>query len=180
MDAVLACAVFRTALGWVGLSASSVGLIRLVLPRCSEEEARDALDTPDASDAPSRFGDLIERLQSYFGMEKVNFPDVVDIDGVEDFSRRVWGVVRTIPYGEVRSYGWVAARIGVPGAARVVGWALAANPLPVIIPCHRVLMRDGGLGGFRWGVDMKERLLGLEGVSACAWTWGGRRGVSPR
>jgi len=74
----------------------------------------------------------------------------------------VWQATRLIPYGETRSYLWVAVQIGKPGAARAVGQALGRNPLPVIIPCHRVIASDGGLGGFTGGLVMKRRLLELE------------------
>ena len=71
-------------------------------------------------------------------------------------------MVRTIPYGETRSYGWVASHLGLPKAARAVGQALGRNPLPIIIPCHRVISSDGGLGGFGGGLGLKESLLRLE------------------
>jgi len=74
----------------------------------------------------------------------------------------VWQATRLIPYGETRSYLWVAVQIGKPGAARAVGQALGRNPLPVIVPCHRVIAADGGLGGFTGGLEMKRRLLELE------------------
>jgi methylated-DNA-[protein]-cysteine S-methyltransferase len=72
--------------------------------------------------------------------------------------------VRSIPHGEVRSYGWVARQIGKPKAARAVGQALAANPMPLVVPCHRVIGSDGSLTGFTGGLKMKKRLLELEGV----------------
>jgi len=74
----------------------------------------------------------------------------------------VWLAARLIPYGETRSYRQLAASIGQPGAARAVGQALARNPLAIIVPCHRVLQADGGLGGFGGGPDMKRYLLSLE------------------
>ena len=80
------------------------------------------------------------------------------------FRRKVWKVLKTIPYGRVRSYGWVARKIGTPLGARAVGGACGGNPLPLIIPCHRVVAGDGSLGGFSGGVMTKKRLLRLEGV----------------
>src|SRR3972149_7055553 len=77
-----------------------------------------------------------------------------------DFQRRVWRVVAGIPYGETRSYSWVAERAG--GSPRAVGQALARNPCPLLIHCHRVVGKDGGLGGYTWGVALKRKLLELE------------------
>ena len=81
------------------------------------------------------------------------------------FQRRVYRVVKTIPRGEVRSYRWVAAKLGNPQLARAVGQALTRNPWPLTVPCHRVIKSDGSLGGFAWGVDKKRRLLRDEQVS---------------
>ncbi len=81
------------------------------------------------------------------------------------FQRAVWRVLQTIPYGEVRTYQWVAKKIGRPKAVRAVGNACGANPLPVIIPCHRVIASDGSLGGFSGGLRRKKRLLKREGFN---------------
>jgi AraC family transcriptional regulator, regulatory protein of adaptative response / methylated-DNA-[protein]-cysteine methyltransferase len=78
------------------------------------------------------------------------------------FQRRVWEELRTIPYGSTRTYGEIARRLGEPGAARAVGRACATNPVCIVVPCHRVVREDGGLGGYRWGAKRKERLLARE------------------
>jgi len=90
----------------------------------------------------------------------------LDLDGLPPFRRRVYDVVRTIPAGETMSYGEVAAAAGSPGAARAVGQAMAQNPFPLIIPCHRVLAAGGKVGGFTasGGTDTKLRMLAVEGV----------------
>ena len=80
------------------------------------------------------------------------------------FQREVWEATRLIAYGEARSYQWVAGQIKKPKATRAVGQALGSNPLPIIVPCHRVLASDGKLGGFTGGLDMKKNLLHLEGL----------------
>jgi len=90
------------------------------------------------------------------------FPDRLDLSGATPFQRMVWEATRLIPYGETRSYAWVAGQVNKPGAARAVGQALGRNPLPIIIPCHRVIRGDGSLGGFSNGLEVKERLLHLE------------------
>ena len=81
-----------------------------------------------------------------------------------DFSRRVLLLVKGIPYGTLTSYGAVGKRLGYPSAARAVGQAVGRNPIPIVIPCHRVVRSDGTLGGFSMGLNLKEQLLALEGV----------------
>jgi len=98
----------------------------------------------------------------YFSGHRVTFPDELDLSGATAFQREVWEVTRLILYGETRSYAWVAEQIRKPQAVRAVGQALGRNPLPTIIPCHRVITSDGKLGGFSDGVEMKRHLLGLE------------------
>jgi len=85
----------------------------------------------------------------------------LDYSGLTEFQREVLEAVQTIPRGETRTYGEVAAHMGKPGRARAIGRALSANPFPVIVPCHRVLSKKG-LGGFAWSLELKERLLGIE------------------
>ncbi len=138
--------------------------MRTTLPQTSVEETRRLLGEELDHAEPSRrlFGNLLARLKSYFEAERVDFPDALDLTGATPFQIKVWQATRLIPYGDNRSYRWVAERIGRPGAARAVGGALARNPLPIIIPCHRVVGSDGRLGGFRGGLEMKIRLLSLE------------------
>ena len=86
----------------------------------------------------------------------------VDLRGESDFARRVYDIIQKIPSGETRSYAQIASRVGGKQFARAVGQALAANPIPIIIPCHRVVASDGKLGGFSSGLTWKRRLLALE------------------
>ena len=81
-----------------------------------------------------------------------------------DFQLRVWRVLQAIPYGALRNYGDIARAIGQPGAARAVGGAIGSNPLPIVIPCHRVIASDGTIGGYSGGLAIKHRLLALEGA----------------
>ena len=83
----------------------------------------------------------------------------LDLSGLTSFQRKVLEVVKTIPYGETKSYKWVAERMGKPRAARAVGQALKRNPYPKVIPCHRVIRSDGKLGGYSKGIQKKKRLL---------------------
>ncbi|MBM2831997.1 MAG: ogt [Dehalococcoidia bacterium] len=160
-------AVARLAPGWVGLLSSSKGLRRLVLPQSSAGQVRSCLRSyldGAIADVPY-FEALLSRLAAYFEGRAVSFVDRLDLDKASVFQVQVWEAVRGIPYGETRGYAWVAERIGHPGATRATGQALAANPAPIIVPCHRVIRSGGGLGGFSGGQSMKESLLKLEGGS---------------
>ena len=108
----------------------------------------------------------MERLRAYFSGHQIAFPDKLDLSGATPFQRKVWEITRLIPYGKTRSYLWVVEQIKQPGAAQAVGQALSRNPLPIIVPCHRVVASDGKLGGFSGGVEMKRRLLFLEAATS--------------
>jgi methylated-DNA-[protein]-cysteine S-methyltransferase len=158
---------FDTDMGWTGVLCSARGVIRATLPQSSPQEALKRLGdrVKEASWSPESFSDLIERLRSYLSGHKVAFPDRLDLTGATRFQCAVWEAARLIPYGETRSYGWVAGQIGKAGSARAVGQAMGRNPALIIIPCHRVIASDGRLGGFSNGLEKKKRLLRLEGIS---------------
>jgi len=166
-DEELRYITFNTDLGWVGILGSAAGLQHITLPQPSAREALKLLgDSVNyATQALHLFKDLMERLRSYLSGHKVNFPDKLDLSRATTFQREVWKITRLIPYGETRSYGWVAGQLGKPGAVRAVGQALARNPLSIIIPCHRVIASDGKLGGYSGGLEMKRYLLRLEATS---------------
>lgn len=109
-------------------------------------------------------GRLKRDFEDYFGGERVEFDYEVEPESGTGFQRDVWRAMREIPYGETRTYGWIAQKIGKPGAARAVGNACGANPLPIIQPCHRVVASDGSPGGFSGGIPLKLKLLRLEGI----------------
>ncbi|MFC2018511.1 methylated-DNA--[protein]-cysteine S-methyltransferase [Chloroflexota bacterium] len=158
---------FDTAAGWVGILASAQGLVRTTLPQKSRAGALKRLgdSVSSATLSPGPFQDLIERLRRYFDGHKTDFPDELDLGAATPFQRQVWEATRLIPYGQTRSYSYLAGQIGKPGAARAVGQALGRNPLPIIIPCHRVIARSGRLGGFTGGLEMKISLLRQEGAA---------------
>ncbi len=145
--------------------ATELGISRVYLPGdCLD----DVLSGPDAADGPST---LTERaahmLQNYFkGVPQPFETLALDYQVSGTFRRAILESIRPIPFGEVRSYAQVAAAACAPRAARAVGGAMAANPLPIIIPCHRVVASGGGLTGYSaaGGVHMKQFLLRLEGV----------------
>lgn len=111
------------------------------------------------------------QFAEYFTGRRREFDLPLDALQGTPFQIEVWKACREIPYGRVSSYGALARRIGRPGAARAVGQALGANPLPLLIPCHRVLTAQGQLGGFSGGVQWKKRLLRLENAAPDLWSW---------
>lgn len=165
MDSGLKYTTFNADAGWIGILGSVKGLLRVTLPRISAQEAQQLLgDTISHAKRDSHsFEGLIARFRVYFSGDEVVFTDELDLAGATIFRRQVWEATRLIPYGETRSYMWVAKQINKPEAVRAVGQALSRNPLPVIVPCHRVLNIDGRLGGFSGGLEMKRYLLSMEG-----------------
>ena len=157
-------AVVETRFGWMVVGGSDTGLRMITLPQPSVKYVVAAIKASEraAVEAESAFGDLAFRLQRYFEGEDVELSDKLDFGGATDFGMAVWAATRSIPYGETRSYAWVARLMGASKACRAVGSALGRNPLPIIVPCHRVVASDGGLGGFGGGLDMKRMLLRLE------------------
>ena len=109
----------------------------------------------------SAFVEVVHQLQSYFAGERRDFDLSLLLEGT-DFQKTVWTALREIPYGETISYKELAEMIGKPKAVRAVGAANGANPIPIIIPCHRVIGNDGSLTGFGGGLPLKKRLLQLE------------------
>lgn len=110
---------------------------------------------------PKAFEKAADQLTAYFAGELTHFDVELDLRGTE-FQRRVWQALLTIPYGETRSYGEIAAQIGAPGAARAVGLANGHNPIAIVVPCHRVIGANGSLTGFGGGLGRKRTLLELE------------------
>lgn len=156
---------FETGLGTVRVAATERGMVRVALPGVSarrfEREVRTAYPDHD----PVRGAGLIGRraesqIKAYLGGRLKKFTVPLDISGSQ-FQRRVLRQVARIPYGKTKTYGEIARSLGRVGAARAVGAANARNPLPLVIPCHRVVAA-GGLGGYGGGVAMKRRLLEME------------------
>jgi len=160
----LHCGAAPCALGWVAVAASGRGICAIELAD-DAEGARAGLGAafPNARFAPggADFDDLLGRVVA--GIDSpAQAPDLpLDIRGTV-FRRRVWQALREIPPGQTVTYAELAARIGRPNAARAVAGACAANRLAVAVPCHRVIRADGGLGGYRWGLERKQRLLERE------------------
>jgi len=163
--------VFRTRSGWVGAVVSENGVRRMTLPEATAEEAERGvapeLDGADRDEAAVAW--LRCRVCAYLAGEGSDLTTVpVDIADAPPFFRRAWEACRSIPAGEVRSYAWLAAAAGSQGAARAAGQSMARNPVPLAIPCHRVVASDGSLHGFGGpgGLEQKAQLLALEAGSA--------------
>ncbi len=158
--------VFKTKLGWVACLASKNGLKRVTLPHNSRENAIVSLGyAPDAIANPPAFNELEKKLQTYYSGKYVEFDFLLDLSEGTPFRQKVWEAIRLIPYGETRSYAWIAQKAGKPGGARAAGQAVGDNPLGVVIPCHRVIAADGSIGGFGKGAkatELKNKLLKLE------------------
>jgi len=110
-------------------------------------------------------GRFKNELDAYFKGDVKEFNQEIRFVGGTDFEHKVWLALREIPFGETRSYKRIAGKIGSPKAVRAVGQALKKNPLPIILPCHRVISSDGSIGGFSCGVEVKRLLLKHEGIS---------------
>ena len=140
------------------LLAGDSDALRLVSFESSKHAAPPQADWKQ-DNAP--FAEVIRQLQAYFRGELREFDVPLALQGTE-FQRRVWNALREIPYGETISYLQLAERIGNPRAVRAVGLANGSNPIPIIVPCHRVIGSDGSLTGFGGGISTKKKLLELE------------------
>lgn len=144
---------YESPVGPLGVEVDAAG--RLV----SIAFGRVADDDPEGRTEP-----VVAQLREYFAGERRTFDlELAPASGTE-FQRRVWTELASIPYGETRSYGELARALG--SVARAVGGANGANPIPIVVPCHRVIQADGSLGGFGGGVEVKQALLELEGGQA--------------
>lgn len=146
----------------------AAGLVRVLLPEPEKQVLHDKIVHlyPQAVFDPSSFREEINEFKKYFSAQESCFSFGLDFSGSTFFQKMVWSAAEQIPFGALRTYGWVAQMIGRPKAARAAGNALGKNPFPIIIPCHRVIKENGTLGGFSapLGTVMKTKLLRLEGV----------------
>jgi len=164
---VLSYCIFKTKWGYFGLAGTQTTLLRSCLPGRREAVERQLLRGLSGTRRQrDYFRGVQERIVAYFGGALAIFgPEIpIDLGALGGFSRRVLDACRVIDFGQTRTYSDLARVIGRPGASRAVGHALASNPVPLIIPCHRVVRSDGGLGGFTapGGVAIKRRLLNHE------------------
>ena len=162
----------QSLVGEIAVQCSDRGLREVtVRPRREPARGRNHSATPAAAEAHSvqsgtKTGGVLARqtlteIAEYLAGRRRKFTIPLDLEGTP-FQVKVWKALLEIPYGETRSYGEIARRIGRPQAARAVGMANHSNPIPIIVPCHRVIAADGSLGGYAGGLPMKARLLRLE------------------
>lgn len=163
----VAYATAGSPLGELLIAATARGLVRVAY--LDEHTGRDrvlgdlaARVSPRVLEAPARLDDARRQLDDYFEGRRSGFDLDVDMSLVGPFADRVLSRTAAIPSGEVLTYGQVAAEIGHARAARAVGNALGSNPIPIVVPCHRVVPSGGGVGGYTGGSHRKEHLLGLE------------------
>ena len=116
--------------------------------------------------SPAKTARIVHQLRAYFAGERRRFDIEIDFRHVTSFQRRVLLAATQVPAGQVVSYGEIARRIGRPGGSRAVGQALGHNPVPIVVPCHRVVAAGGALGGYTGGLDIKRKLLRIEGALA--------------
>jgi methylated-DNA-[protein]-cysteine S-methyltransferase len=161
--------LFETRLGWIGIAWTLSGICHLQLPqrdRCSTETSLLKRGAPAvAAEPPARVQAAIDALIHYACGEKVDFSSIeLDLDGSDEFRRAIYRQARSLSYSETTTYGALAEATGHPGMARETGQAMATNPVPIIIPCHRVLAAGGRMGGFSapGGQATKRRLLEME------------------
>lgn len=164
---VTAC-VFRTPWGWMGLSETAEGINAVVLPKASRQAVLSELQAASAEllegRASSQLQEAQAQLTSYLAGTRRSFDLPLDLSQGTRFQQKVWRTLRGISYGRLRSYQWVALRVGGKQYARAVGNAVGANPMPIVIPCHRIVAQDASLGGFSGGLPTKRKLLTLEGT----------------
>jgi methylated-DNA-[protein]-cysteine S-methyltransferase len=160
--------IFKSSWGWMGISETSKGINAIALPtrsrRAVESNLRSVAGAPFEEEASAQLETARRQLLDYLDGKRTTFDVPLDFSQGTPFQRRVWRVLQRVPYGKLRSYQWIASRVGGRHYARAVGSAVGSNPLPVVIPCHRIVAQDASLGGFSCGLPMKRKLLTLEGT----------------
>jgi methylated-DNA-[protein]-cysteine S-methyltransferase len=164
--------VFETAGGYCGIAWNDIGITRFQLPtRSAEATERNLLRRVPGAEAglpTPAVNEIVAAVKRYFNGENIDFSGVaLDLDGQEEFFRQIYDALRRVGWGHTTTYGTLAKELGAgPQAARDVGQAMAKNPVPLIIPCHRVLAAGGKVGGFSapGGATAKVHMLELEGV----------------
>ena len=146
---------YDSPIGMLRIVESEKGIVEIQFG-CDEKEQLN----PVAANTPLQ-KEAVRQLASYFSGERKDFSLPLDLRGT-DFQLRAWNMLRDIPYGETRTYKQIAEAIGCPKGCRAVGMANNRNPIPIIIPCHRVIGTNGSLTGYRGGLDIKEYLLSME------------------
>ena len=163
----VAYATMDSPIGVITVASTPAGLVALGLPNRDPEEVVEDLAariSPRVLEAPARLDEVRRELDRYFEGDLRDFDLPLDWQLTKGFRRRVLRQAARIPYGRTLSYKQVAAKAGNERAVRAAGSALGSNPIPIVVPCHRVLRTGGALGGYGGGLEVKEQLLRLEGA----------------
>ncbi|MEZ9142297.1 MULTISPECIES: methylated-DNA--[protein]-cysteine S-methyltransferase [unclassified Shewanella] len=157
--------VIASPVGYLKLQASTHGLTHLqVVAESTTLDALSQADSGEVNQAKAIVIQAIEELREYFSGERQDFDVKLAAKGTE-FQQQVWQALKALPFGDICSYAAIADTIKRPKAVRAVGAANGANPIAIIVPCHRVIGKDGSLTGYAYGLEMKQFLLNLEGVN---------------
>jgi O-6-methylguanine DNA methyltransferase len=160
--------IFKSPWGWMGISETTKGIDAIVLPKATRQPVLSELQEDSAElldgEVSSRLREAQAQLIDYLAGMRRSFDLSLDLSRGTSFQQKVWRILRRISYGQLRSYQWVAIRVGGRRYARAVGNAVGANPMPIVIPCHRIVAHDVSLGGFSGGLPTKRKLLTLEGI----------------
>ena len=169
LENIFKYAIFLTAWGWAGFVADQKGLRIFILPEETKEDVllkiRKELRCNNLFEDNKGWESLIKKVKEYYTGKKVDFTDYkLNLDNYTDFKKKILQTVRKIPYGEIRSYKEAAEAAGYLRAYRAVGSTMRNNPLPLIIPCHRVIKSNGSLGGFsgKERIVLKRKMIDLE------------------
>ena len=156
--------IVETAFGTLTIEWSRMGLVSITFGVFQRSvSGSHAFGAPYVEEPAAR--KFLYDLERYFSGDHIVLdPPIVLPPSSSRFQRQVWETTREVPYGEVRTYSWLAERISRPKAARSVGTALGQNPIPLVVPCHRIMRKGGRLGGFAGGLEWKQALLELEGA----------------
>jgi methylated-DNA-[protein]-cysteine S-methyltransferase len=166
LDRIACYAPVETTLGTLHLVATDDGLARVFFPGAQEPDVEDWCCRNDLVPLhdEEEIAPYASQLRCYLAGDRTDFDFPLDFRTVSPFMRDVLEALRTIPYGVIRNYREIAHQIGNPNAQRAVGNAVKRNPVPIVVPCHRVIKTDGTIGGYAGGPLIKERLLRLEGA----------------
>ena len=170
----LTFAIWRSPFGWIGLAANDRGMVAITTPRALRRLALADLRTligPQGTAGENQFICAArDELERYFNRDpRADLGRIqLDLERGTPLQRRYWQLLRKIPYGETRTYGELARVLGRPGAARAIGQCNARNPWAIVVPCHRVVGENASLTGYGGGLEMKRRLLELEGIQVTA------------
>ena len=161
------CSIFKTKFGWCGIVGKG-GIPSEIIPFLPTQQkvySHIASRYADVKNFQDCFKKVRSAIERYLRGQRTDFPFPLDLSQFSDFQRGVWKITKSIPYGELRTYRQVSEEMGNPQASRAVGTALARNPAPIVVPCHRVVRSDGKLGGYSGagGIDTKAKLLKMEG-----------------